>query len=82
MCCPLCGAGAEDRVHFLAVCSRLTGSRQGFICELVSILSTKNSYNNVRSMIKDHQRLTHHGLFSPVDAGLLDMDDDMLDRIE
>ena len=51
-CCPLCGTEAE------AVCSRLVESRQGFICELVSILSIRNSDANVRSLIKDPQFLT------------------------
>ena len=84
LCCPVCGAGAEDRIHFLTVCSRLAESRQGCICELVSILSAKNSENNVRSLIKDPQCLTQLILDCSVtvDSGLLDIDDDMLDRIE
>ena len=84
VCCPLCGAGAEDRVHFLAVYSRLAESRQDYICEPVSILSAKNSENNVRSLIKDPQCLTQFILDCSVttDARLLDIDDDMLARIE
>ena len=58
VCCPLCGTGAEDCIHFLAVCLRLAESRQDFICELVSILSVTNSEYNVRSLIKDPQYLT------------------------
>ena len=66
------------------MCSRLARSRQGIICELVSILSAKNSENNVRSLTKDPQCLTQLILDCSVtvDAELLDMDDDMLDRIE
>ena len=75
MGCPLCGAGAEDRVHFLAMCSRLAESRQGFICELVSILSATNSENNVRSLLKDPRFLTQLILDCSVtvDVGLLDI---------
>ena len=83
-CCPLCGIEAEDRVHFLTVCSRLVESRQGFICELVSILSIRNSDASVRSLIKDPQCLTQIILDCSViaDARLLEIDEDMLVKIE
>ena len=79
MCCPVFGAGAEHGVHFLTVCSRLAGSRQGFMWTCL-ILSAKNSENNVRSLIKDPDCLTQLILDCSVtvNAGLLDMDDDML----
>ena len=83
-CCPLCGTGAEDRVHFLAVCSRIAESRQGFICELVSILSNRNSDTGVRSLIKDSQSLTIIILDCSViaDARILHLDEDMLAKTE
>ena len=84
-CCPVCGTEAEERVHFLAVCSRLVESRQGFICELVSILSiSRNSDASVRSLIKGPQCLTQIILDCSViaDARLLERDEDMLVKIE
>ena len=66
------------------MCSRLAESRQGFICELVSILSIRNSDINVRSLIKDRHCLTQIILDCSViiDAKLLEIDEDMLEKIE
>ena len=65
------------------MCSRLVESRQGFICELVSILSIRNSGASVRSLIKDPQCLTQIILDCSViaDVRLLEIDEDMLVKI-
>ena len=84
-CCPLCGTEAEDRVHFFAVCSRLVDRKSTkFICELVSILSIRNSDASVRSLIKNPQCLTQIILDCSViaDARLLEIDGNMLVKIE
>ena len=51
-CCPLCGDGIEDRVHFLAVCSKLAGSRQGLVDALVTILKSRNTDVRIYTLVK------------------------------
>ena len=57
MCCPLCGDGIEDRVHFLAVCSKLAGSRQGLVDALVTILKFRNTDVRIYTLVKEPQLL-------------------------
>ena len=81
-CCPLCGAGAEDRVHFIAVCSSLEESRRDLICELVPILKAGNPKFKIVNLLKDSQCLTQMilGCSVTADAGLLETDDDTLGK--
>ena len=83
-CCPLCGTGAEDRVHFLAVCPKLAESRHGFMNKLGSILRTKTSESNIRLVTENPQYLTQVILDISVLAkdGLIEIDNAMLLLLE
>ena len=84
MCCPLCGDGIEDRVHFLAVCLKLAGSRQGLVDALVTILKSRNTDVRIYTLVKEPQLLAQIILDCSViaDTKQLDINEDMLISIE
>ncbi len=57
--CMLCGDGAEDRVHFLAVCSKLSLTRKGYTDTLTSILCKTNTISDITQRVGDPDFLSH-----------------------
>ena len=78
------GDGIEDRVHFLAVCLKLAGSRQGLVDALVTILKSRNTDVRIYTLVKEPQLLAQIILDCSItaDTKQLDINEDMLISIE
>ncbi len=82
--CLLCGEGEEDRVHFLAVCSKLSDTRMCYLGPLTNALMSLNTLPKIKMALSDPNLLTQIVLdcTSPLVGHLLSINQSVIHHIE